>query len=71
MRIDTCICTRTTFKALVEKANANGWTFEQLSEQTGCGRGCGLCRPYVREAIKTGRCVFDHILVESPDDEAA
>jgi bacterioferritin-associated ferredoxin len=29
--------------------------FDQLVKKTNCGHGCGLCLPYIRVMLRTGR----------------
>ena len=71
-RIDRCICTNLSIEQLVTLARREGYTHEQLIAATTAGDHCGLCRPYVRCALKTGQTVFHQILVEPPDrDETA
>ncbi len=65
MRIDRCICTDRTFAELIERTREEDWTFEQLALLSGASEGCGLCRPYLRRAYRTGQTVFHELL----DDE--
>jgi bacterioferritin-associated ferredoxin len=50
-----CICYNLRFEELKQLAQREGLSYEQLSERTGCGTGCGMCEPYVRLVLKTGR----------------
>ena len=70
MQINRCVCTGRTFADLLEQAERQGLSFEQLAERTGATHGCGLCRPYMRCAMRTGETVFHHILVDEPDTAA-
>jgi len=36
-------------------AREEGLTQDELSERTGCCTGCGMCKPYVRVVLTTGR----------------
>ena len=65
--IDRCICRNTSFADLLAPARAGSWSLNELVCQTGCGGQCGLCRPYLREMLRTGRTGFDHLL--PPDAE--
>lgn len=67
MGVDRCICHNVTFAELLRMHRETGAAFEALRERTGCGSGCGLCEPYVRLAIKTGRTALP---VMSLDDLA-
>lgn len=31
-----------------------------LAAELGCTTGCGMCAPYVRLTLRTGRVAFDH-----------
>ena len=59
-----CVCQRLTFAELKPRAEAAGWTLEELMQETRCGATCGLCRPYLREMLRTGRTLFDAIILE-------
>ena len=53
--VDRCVCEDTTFSELIAIARAEGLDFDTLTERTGCALRCGLCEPYIREALQTGR----------------
>lgn len=55
MSVDRCICRRVSFRELHELARIVGQDFERLRQATGCGDGCGMCVPYAKVALKTGR----------------
>jgi bacterioferritin-associated ferredoxin len=42
------------FARLLELA-AEGADLDEMQRLTGCGTGCGLCIPYIRRALATGR----------------
>ena len=65
MKIDHCVCTQQSFKDLRSRALADGLNFDQLCDATKAGKGCGLCRPYLRRCLMTGETAFHQILVES------
>lgn len=44
-----------TFRELKELAAQGAGTVEALAARTGCGTGCGLCIPYIREVLRTGK----------------
>ena len=46
--VTMCVCRRQLFADLLPRARAAGWTLSDLVRETGCGAGCGLCRPYLR-----------------------
>lgn len=56
--VNRCVCTGQTFAELKLRAEAIGRDFEALREQTGCAERCGLCEPYVRAMLRTGRTSF-------------
>lgn len=56
--IDRCVCFDVTFAALKELAGRTGADLEELSRRTGCCTGCGMCRPYVRLMLESGRVRF-------------
>ena len=62
--VSRCVCRQAAFDSLAPLARARGWLLEDLIRETGCGGQCGLCRPYLREMLKTGRTVFDELLSE-------
>ncbi len=66
VHIDRCVCRQMTFAELLPLARSRGWDREALGAATGCGRQCGLCRPYLREMLATGRTVFTSLL--EPED---
>lgn len=43
---------------LRERGHDDDTIFDWLRSQTGCTSGCGLCEPYVKLCIKTGRTRF-------------
>lgn len=54
-----CLCFQRTFADLKSLAQERGLrTVEQIAEATGCGSGCGLCRPYLALMIETGETAF-------------
>jgi bacterioferritin-associated ferredoxin len=53
-----------TFERLLPLARERQWDLEDIRRVTLCGAGCGLCRPYLREMLKTGRTVFTEILTD-------
>jgi bacterioferritin-associated ferredoxin len=59
-----CVCRRMPFTRLLPLARAEGWTLADLVAATGCGAGCGLCRPYLRRMLATGETEFHQLLYE-------
>jgi bacterioferritin-associated ferredoxin len=52
------------FAHLLPLARSGGWGLDEIARATGCGAGCGLCRPYLRRMLATGETEFPEILVE-------
>lgn len=55
MPVDRCVCLNLTFASLLETARSRSLTVDQLRAVTGCGGGCGLCVPYLRLVLGTGK----------------
>ena len=53
--VDRCVCKQVMFAELVRLHHETGEGFDALRERTTCGTGCGLCVPYIRVALATGR----------------
>lgn len=64
MRIDRCVCIGTTFAELLDQARRAGVGLDDLALCTGATQGCGLCKPYLRQTLRTGQTVFTELLVE-------
>ena len=60
--VSRCLCRGVEFSDLLPRAKASGWTLQDLIRETGCGGQCGLCRPYLREMLLTGRTAFHDLL---------
>lgn len=58
--INRCICHDTTFTKILEEASKNGWSAEQVRENLKCGSSCGLCFPYIKETLRTGKTQYDN-----------
>lgn len=64
LSIAYCVCRNIPFARLLPAARTGSWTLEDLMRETGCGAGCGLCRPYLRRMLESGQTVFHEILTE-------
>lgn len=53
MTVDRCVCMNVSFVEMHE-LRAEGLTFAEIRERTGCCSGCGACIPYCRLALATG-----------------
>ncbi|MEP7326795.1 MAG: (2Fe-2S)-binding protein [Gemmatimonadota bacterium] len=64
LTINLCVCRNVRFEDVLSQARRNGWSLEDIMLNTGCGAGCGLCRPYLRRMLATGETTFREILTE-------
>jgi len=64
VEITRCLCRGVAFAQLLPLARREGWNLDELMRRTGCGNGCGLCRPYLRRMLATGETVFRELLWE-------
>ncbi|MEM1165102.1 MAG: (2Fe-2S)-binding protein [Planctomycetota bacterium] len=55
MPVTRCVCHEVPFTEVVRLAREEGLGLDEIGERTGCGEGCGSCRPYARLAIATGK----------------
>ena len=69
MRIDRCVCADFTFAEALA-AVRQGVTLKDLERSHGCSASCGMCKPYLRRALRTGETVFHQIITEK-DEPAA
>ena len=59
MAVTCCVCYQKTFRELQKLAREHGWSTDaEISLETGCGLGCGGCRPYLVAMLKTGATCF-------------
>jgi bacterioferritin-associated ferredoxin len=65
--VTMCVCRQVPFARLLPMARAGGWDVDGIARATGCGAGCGLCRPYLRRMLATGETEFRELLTESGD----
>ena len=63
--VDRCVCHNVSFAELVRIGRTSGAGLEELQRRTGAGTGCGLCLPYIRAALATGRGSFPVMSVEA------
>jgi len=64
MCVTRCVCHDVTLVQLKAFADEHACDFAALRREFGCGSGCGLCEPYVRAMLRTGRTSF---AVDDPD----
>lgn len=66
--VDRCVCHQVPLiriKRRADELRAGGMTDEasllrMLADELKCTTGCGMCRPYVKLTLRTGRTAFDH-----------
>jgi bacterioferritin-associated ferredoxin len=59
MAVTRCVCHRQTFAHLLQQAANEGWsTTAEIGLATGCGMGCGGCRPYLEAMLETKATCF-------------
>lgn len=67
IRVDRCVCLGRTFADLLHQADAEALDVDKLMAlPSPKGRRCGLCKPYVRECLRTGQTVFHELLPPDP-----
>ena len=61
--IARCVCFGKRFSELKKIADKTGSkTVEELQQHVRFGLNCQRCPPYVKEMLKTGQTVFEHII---------
>ncbi len=53
--IDRCVCHGVTLARLVQLARDDHLDLPQLKQRTRCCTSCGLCEPYVKLSLATGK----------------
>jgi len=53
--VDRCVCFRVSFERL---ATSGVDTLDGIQHKFSCGLRCGLCTPYIRLILETGRTTF-------------
>ncbi|TVQ51065.1 MAG: hypothetical protein EA377_13380 [Phycisphaerales bacterium] len=56
--VDRCVCFDVSFRQLKQQADERDADFDELQRAFGCGRGCGMCVPYIKEMLRTGETVL-------------
>jgi bacterioferritin-associated ferredoxin len=65
--VDRCICHQIRFSTLKLLAQEESITdFHELFKKDLFGKGCGMCRVYVEDMLRTGKCEFDQPILR-PD----
>ncbi len=72
LSIDRCFCFGRSFADLRATAAETGaTTVAGLQVHVLFGQNCALCHPYVRRMLRTGETVFDEIVTDADEPEAA
>jgi len=59
MAVTRCVCFKRRFADLLPLARRRGWSsLAEIAAGTGCGSGCGGCRPYLAQMLATGATCF-------------
>lgn len=57
--VKMCVCHRKKFDLILELAEGkNLRTLDEIIEADIAGKGCGMCHPYIKKALKTGETRF-------------
>ena len=63
-----CECKQLSFLGLRSYARRHGITnLEELIQRTGCCTGCGNCRPFLEEFLRTGEVQVGDRRIKLPD----
>ena len=65
--VNRCICADVTFAELLRLQRERGADLPELQRLTRCAQTCGLCLPYLRAALRTGRSAFPVLSEEALD----
>lgn len=66
--VDRCVCHQVPLSRVKARADAlrsagvesEDDLVDTLAGELKCTTGCGMCEPYVRLTLRTGRVAFDH-----------
>jgi len=68
--VDRCVCHEVTLTTIRDRIGEirsasighipEDTIIERLARELKCTTGCGMCGPYIRLTIRTGRTAFDH-----------
>jgi bacterioferritin-associated ferredoxin len=59
MAVNRCICHKISFSDIKKIAKKNSYsTIEELQKANISSTNCKLCKPYVKEMLKTGKTTF-------------
>jgi bacterioferritin-associated ferredoxin len=69
MAVTRCVCYRMSFTDILARSRENGWsTVAEIGLATGCGMGCGGCRPYLQAILDTHATCFDVRIGDRPPE---
>ncbi len=59
--VRSCVCCRVPFDEIYDAASGREAGLVEAYRKTGCGGHCGLCLPYIKLMLRTGRTSFPAI----------
>ena len=59
--VRSCVCCRVPFEEIYDAASGREAGLVEAYRKTGCGGRCGLCLPYIKLMLRTGRTSFPAI----------
>jgi NAD(P)H-nitrite reductase large subunit len=62
--VDRCVCHNVSFVELLRLHRETGADVGRLQELTKCGTSCGMCLPYIRVVLTSGRVRLPVMLSE-------
>jgi len=68
MAVERCVCHDVSFDEIRRALDVEGLDFAAIQRRTQCCTGCGMCEPYVRLVLETGRT---RLPVLSPEEVAS
>ena len=72
MAVTACVCFKKTFAQLLPLVRAKGWTtVAEIGRATGCGTGCGGCKPYLAAMLATGHVCYRVKMDDTPPQPCA
>jgi len=58
-KVTKCICHKQSFKEIIAYADKHDLSsVDELQTHNFCSNSCGLCAPYVEQALETGQTKF-------------
>lgn len=67
MCVNRCVCFDVSFVRLKDHIEKHGGGLDEIQRTFLCGKGCGMCIPYIRRMIQTGETSMPVMLTEAAD----